>query len=322
MTANSRHFIAAVLVAALTACGRNPSPPTSAPAAAPNNPTNQAPRSDDSAIGLPRKADADSRTIAALMRATFGVEYDAAKAVAWSDLPNPTDRESRLRHRVSGEAFVKLADGQTLLIASAKPGDEETWEMNSPLKGAWLNLYWLRQVRDSWQLLHKEENIDEFGTHGNLGHLKVATFASGETVFAIEPGGTWEGYTVSALHLFLVEAQGVRGLTKQRIPLYFDDSGACDPGKSEHCQTVEATWQFVARPSAASLAAPPAVPGYPDLLLRITGETSDLVTAPSTAGTGDTAPPRRVTEIRGEALYRFQGGAYTLVKGKSVPARD
>jgi hypothetical protein len=154
------HLLTAGLILALAACGRNPSPP-SPPAKAPvtspartTAPGGPAVKVETGSTTAPAPAETDQRTIAALMRAVFGARYDAARETAVADLPEPSDRGTMLRHVVTGDGFVRLSDGQTLLFANANPADAEDEPVVSHASGGRLNLYWLRQEQRGWTLQH------------------------------------------------------------------------------------------------------------------------------------------------------------------------
>ena len=311
------HLLSCGLVLLLAACGRGASTPANAPVASPAqtvSPGGPAVKVETGSTSAPVPAETDRRTIAALMRSAFGARYDAAREAAFADLPEPSDRGAMLRHVVIGEGFVRLGDGQTLLVANANPADAEDEPIVSHASGGRLNLYWLRQEQGGWTLQHKEENILETGSHGGLGQVKSVRFAPAQTALAIESGGTWQGYTAISLLLFHVQANGMRALTEDPIRLHSDNQGACSP-EMARCWTADATWEFAAAPAAAD----PASPAFPDLLLRFAGDASDLISpAASTPADGSQEPPRRVTKIAGEAVYRFKDGAYVLIRGENL----
>lgn len=251
----------------------------------------------------------DAKILRTLMTATFG-KGTRADGRAQAYLPQADNRKQRASHLLTPLAYASLEDGHTILIANATPLNHKQEEMVSHAAGGQLNIFWLKQESGQWHVLSRQENIAVLGSNGELGEVKFASLGNGQTALAIQHGGTWQGYSTSVLSLFHLLPGGARELNAPPIPLASDNEGACGP-ETEHCWNVQGEWKFSRQDNTP----------YPDLILNFSGDEAHSLPRSQAQAAADQEAERRTTQIKGQAIYRFQKDRYVLIKGQNlVPA--
>lgn len=241
------------------------------------------------------------------MQAVFpkhGVDADGDFIVTLAD---PDKRNETGRYAVRLEGRTVLATGETILVVNGAMVDEHDSPQVAHVTPALLSLFVLKQVDGKWQVLERQENINELGSDGEMGQIHWVAPAKGKSGLAIEHGGTWSGDTITELTLYDVSNGKIRALTKEPIPIHSDNDGGCGPGGD--CWDTDGHWHFVARDGAE----------YDDLAIDFESKTWTNSDEEEPGTTKDkptkTAPPPKQTQEH--ARYRFDGKDMKLIEGKN-----
>ncbi|WP_338844795.1 hypothetical protein V8J88_14205 [Massilia sp. W12] len=266
-------------------------------AAAPSTPAPAAASQSASATsGAASQPDAQLLTLA---QAALGKDWRAELKGGLRELPAPDNRNEYSNYLLEARAWVKLEDGQTILAMNSQPADAEGKSSAGHVTPGALSLYWLKEEQGKWLLMHKEENLTEFGSFGELGNLRFVPLDDKRMALAIEGGGTWQGYSITHLGLLEIQAKTARILNKSLIPLSSDSEGACMP-ETERCWSIQGEWKFL----------PGTGKELPDLQLQFKGHES------SAAPQG--SEERKKRPQQGQATYRFGAKGYQLQSGKNI----
>lgn len=248
-----------------------------------------------------------------LMRAVFGNDYREEKGAALASLPNndgPDNNSESAQFVVEAKTSTVLATGETALVTSGVPVDEEGNPSVDHASPGQLSVYVLMQTNNEWKIIGRYDNIDALGSAGNVGTAKWVQLGAGKTGLAMLHGGTWMGYSIQLLSLYSVAANKVERLTgEQAINMESDSNGACTP--DIECWDIHGDWQFVDNKSGAP---------FFDLSIAFTGERSPAVDAGEETATSanEIETKREAKPVSGTAVYRYQDSEYKLLSGENI----
>jgi hypothetical protein len=250
----------------------------------------------------------EEENMAVLMRAIFTENYRPATQDALAELTDPENRDEMDTYVVTPVAmkYTSATEDDAVLIANAEPADSDGHPISSHAAPGLLNVFYLRKYQGHWEVLKQFENIAALGSSGNVGSIEWVILAPGKPGFGVIHGGTWQGYTISALTLFSLDTNEVKNITGKSIDIASSNGGACGPD-TDVCWDVDSKWSFT--PSATNAM-------YNDLVVEFTGEKNTLVKENKSKAPDES--DRIAIQVNAKATYAFDGSQYQLVKGENV----
>jgi hypothetical protein len=236
----------------------------------------------------------DPTQAAAPMQAIFGAAWRPEEGSALIHIDKGTDAGW---WQMTPLASKRLADGRTLLIVNGAPHGENG---SSPAQadGGMLNLYVLRQMQSTWQVLELHEDVAKMGSLGEIGAVRWLDLGAGRQGIVVSSGEAGVGSRLRVAVIYALD-RGLRHLG--RFAEMSSNDAACT-WESEDCWTVE-----------GKIGTVPALRGqaYRDIVVDFTGRHSLLYRHPDGMGA------HRTRTIRQRARYRFDGAHYVLVAGQN-----
>jgi hypothetical protein len=247
-------------------------------------------------VELAVKATVDKTRQAELMRAIFGDDYHADDGAALALIE---DGENAGYWRMTLYAAKEMSDGRTVVVVNGAPSDENGADNAAHASPGMLNVYTLRHMDGTWQVVDRHQDVSTMGSSGNIGVVKWIDLGAGKPGIIVSSGGTWFGSTIADAEIFDLD-HGMRSLGG--FAELSSNAGGCMPETAD-CWDVDGKIGTVPAARAED---------YRDIVVDFEGK--HFRVTEDAKGSLVEHPTRTVHQ---SARYHFNGKEYVLVSGEN-----
>lgn len=279
-----------VLLSLLSACSQKAAAPARPPAAV--TPAAAA------SVAVPSVRPVSNDT---LMKAVYGGSWYPSNHEAAVLMPESADREKSQPFVVTALAQSTLNTGETVLVTSGEPSDDEGNAMHVFANSGLLSVYLLRQIDGAWTVVKRHDSVKMMGSDGKIGKAMWVALGKDKPGLAILHGTDQQGF-IEFLSLFDLHADVMEDLTDGHLMTQSSNEASCNPDGNDDCFTTIGKWKLVPSRTVGALN---------DIAFTFDHEVSSRIT--DAAGKPTEFRQRKKTKVA--ARYAFDGKHYQLVSG-------